>query len=437
MKILHKNLQRIINFNPHQIQEEIILDNSRFKILNAGRRFGKSLLGAYIATYEILQSNKKVWIVAPTNSLTEKIWRELYKWFIGPLNPLVKQIYIGNGNLRIVLKNESWLECKSTHDPTSLIGEGLDLLIADEASRIKEVAWHESLRPTLSDRVGKLVAISTPRGSKNWFYKEFRRGINKDLGFKSWTMPTNANPYFPEIEWEQIKKEYGEDNPIFRQEFLAEIIDDTGAVFRNIRKCIGGDLEDSRANERYSIGIDLAKSLDFTVKIVIRHSDRQVVYFERYNNVTYDEQIEKIISLSKKYNNANILIDSTGVGDPVFDILKKKGANVKPFKFTNPSKENLIRNLMIAMENLEVKYPEIDVLLNELEVFEYKLGSSGVFRYEAPDGEHDDCVIALALAVKAIEENYTGIIDFYKENKENNEKKENKFYLQNFEQFIS
>ena len=434
MIIKHNNLQRIINFNPHPIQQEIITNPARFKILNAGRRFGKSLLGGYLATYQALQSNQRIWVVAPTNALTEKIWREIYSWFIGPLNPLVENIYNSRGSFKLLLKNGSWIECKSTDDPTGLLGEGLDLLIMDEASRIKEIAWKESLRPTLSDRMGKMVAISTPKGSKNWFYESYRKGVKQEDNYKAWNMPTNANPHFPEAEWQQIIQELGEDNPTFRQEFLAEFIDDVGAVFKNIHSCIGGDFEHPIAGVKYSIGVDLAKTQDYTVKMVIRQDTRQIVAMERYNQVPYDEQINKIMNLSKRYNNANILIDSTGVGDPVYDLLKRNGANIKPFKFTNPSKENLIRGLIIALENKEVSYPKIDVLLDELEMFEYTLGATGVMRYNSPDGEHDDCVIALALAIKAVEENYTGILDYYKES--NNEQKETKLHIQNFQQFI-
>jgi phage FluMu gp28-like protein len=246
-------------------------------------------------------------------------------------------------------------------------------------------------------------------------------------------MPTYLNPHFPKDEWEQIVKELGEENPVFKQEFLGEFIDDIGAVFKGIHTCIDGDFEPPLPNVKYSIGIDLAKTTDYTVKFVIRHDTRHIVYMERYNQVPYDEQINKIISLSKRYNNANILVDSTGVGDPVYDLLKKNGANVRPFKFTNPSKENLIRGLIIALENKEITYPKIDVLITELEMFEYSLGSTGVMRYNAPEGEHDDCVIALALAIKAVEENYTGILDFYKGI---NEKEETKHNIQNFQQLV-
>lgn len=433
MKIIHKNLQKIIKFQPHTLQDEIIKDGSRFKILNAGRRFGKSLLGAYLATYEILQPNKRVWVVAPTNALTEKIWREIYVWFTGPLLPFVDKAYTGRGGWKLVLKNGSWVECKSADNPTSLIGEGLDLLIIDEASRIKELAWREALRPTLSDRMGKLVAISTPKGSKNWYYQDYRKGVRNEDGYKAWNMPTNANPHFPKLEWQQLQKEFGVDNPVFKQEFLAEFIDDVGAVFRGIRACIGGDFEIPIPSVKYSIGVDLAKTSDFTVCFVIRHDTRHIVHMDRYNQVPYDEQITRITNLSKRYNNANILVDSTGVGDPVYDLLKNRGANIKPFKFTNPSKENLIRNLVIALENREITYPKIDVLIDELEIYEYTLGATGIMRYSAPDGEHDDCVIALALAVKAVQENNTGLLDFYKGI---NEKEETKQPFQLFQRFF-
>jgi len=434
VKIYHKNLQKIINFYLFDKQEEIILDDSRFKFLNAGRRFGKSLLGAYFATYEVLQSNKRIWIVAPTNSLTEKIWREVYKWFLGPLSPFVENIYTARGNLKLITKTGSFIECKSTDDPTGLIGEGLDLLIGDEASRIKEVAWREALRPTLSDRKGKGIFISTPKGSKNWYFRDYRKGFKNELNYKSWNCRSIDNPYFPKDEWEHLIQEFGIDNPIFRQEFLAEFIDDVGSVFRNINACVDGDFEEPFTLGKYSMGVDLAKTTDYTVCYVIRHDTRHIVAWDRYNNVPYDDQIERIVSLSKKYNNANILLDSTGVGDPVFDLLRNR-VNIKPYKFTNLSKENLIKGLVIALENKEITYPNIETLIDELSIFEYQQSETGIMRYNAPDGEHDDCVIALALTIKALNESNTGILDFYKKESKNDETK-TKFYIQNNQQFF-
>lgn len=395
----------------------MIADNSRFRTLNAGRRFGKSLLGAYLGTYELLKPNRRIWVVAPTNSLTEKIWRELLPWFGlpgGPLCTVTKQIYRAKGNWRIVTKHNSFLECKSADDPTSLIGEGLDLLIMDEASRVKTIAWEQSLRPTLSDRLGKAVFISTPRGKGTWYHKQYLKGLDGG-NCSSWSLPSNANPYFPKSEWDEVLKEFGADSPVFQQEYMAQFIDDAGAVFRNIRACIGGEFKEPEKDVRYVMGTDLAKVSDWTVSFVMRADTRQIVAYDRFQGISYDMQIPRIGNLSKKYNNAMVLVDSTGVGDPVYDLLRATGVNARPFKFTNPSKENLVRGLMIALENKEVSYPEIPVLINELEAFEYTVGSTGLMRYNAPQGYHDDCVIALGLVVCAASSGKSGVLDYYKE----------------------
>jgi hypothetical protein len=163
------------------------------------------------------------------------------------------------------------------------------------------------------------------------------------------------------------------------------------------------------------MGTDLAKAEDFTVSVVMRLDNRHIVAWDRFQGITWDMQMPRIAELSKRYNNAKVLIDSTGVGDPVYDTLRATGTYVDPYKFTQPSKENLIRGLMIALENNEVTYPEIVELINELEAFEYTTGSTGIMRYQAPQGFHDDCVIALALTVEAARVGSTGLMDFYKE----------------------
>lgn len=305
----------------------------------------------------------------------------------------------------------SMVECKSADDPKALLGEELDLLIVDEASRVKEVAWVESLRPTLASRKGKAVFISTPKG-KNWFYQLYLRGLKKDGIYESWKLPSRENPYLDPEEIEQAKK----DAPLtFQQEWEAEFIEDAGQVFRKIRENAIGHFEDPQEGVRYVMGTDLAKAEDFTVSFVVREDTKMVVAWDRFQGVTWDMQVPRISALAKRYNNAKILIDSTGVGDPVYDTLKTAGARIDGYKFTNPSKEALVRGLMIALENNEITYPEIPELINELEAFEYTQGNTGIMRYNAPTGFHDDCVIALALAVEAGRGVDTGVLDFYRQ----------------------
>jgi hypothetical protein len=94
-----------------------------------------------------------------------------------------------------------------------------------------------------------------------------------------------------------------------------------------------------------------------------------------------------------------VWLDSTGVGDGVYDRLDAAGVPVQPVVFTSESKQRLVIALSNAMEKREIAFPDDAVLRGELEAFAYDELPSGKFRYGAPEGLHDDCVMALALAV--------------------------------------
>ncbi len=333
------------------------------------------------------------------------------------IKPAVKQIWTAQGRWRIETKLESVLECKSADDPVALIGEGLDLLLVDEAPRIKEIAWTEALRPTLVDRKGFAVFIGSPKG-KNWFYNLHLRGLKKDGVYESWQLPSRENPYLDLAEIEQARI----DAPLtFEQEYEAKFMDDAGQVFRKISENAIAQYEDPQPDVQYVMGTDLAKTEDWTVSCVMRMDNHHVVAYDRFQGLTWDMQTPRIAELATRYNSAKILIDSTGVGDPIYDTLRATGSNVEGYKFTNPSKENLIRGLMIALENNEISYPEIPELLEELNAFEYTQGITGLMRYSAPSGFHDDCVIALSLVVEAGKLTNTGLLDFYKDLAKSNE----------------
>ncbi len=108
-------------------------------------------------------------------------------------------------------------------------------------------------------------------------------------------------------------------------------------------------------------------------------------------------QRKRIVQLAQQYN-ARLLIDSTGVGDPVCDELHRENVRVDGYKFTNATKKDLIENLSMMIENQKLTIPQIPELINELKLYGYKTTPSGNVQYGAPEGYHDDCVIALALA---------------------------------------
>jgi len=167
----------------HEGHIEVITDPARFKVLACGRRWGKTLLTSLMALAVLMQMNRRVWIVAPDYSLCEKVFRELYNILVNQLK-IIQPGKPGGGRARnqkgdyyLETPWGSVLEAKSMESPDSLAGEANDLVIVDEAaldSKLEDI-WVQMLQPTLMDKQGSAIFISTPRG-KNSFYKLFLFG---------------------------------------------------------------------------------------------------------------------------------------------------------------------------------------------------------------------------------------------------------------------
>lgn len=150
------------------------------------------------------------------------------------------------------------------------------------------------------------------------------------------------------------------------------------------------------------MGVDLAKTQDFTVLTVIDSVTREVVAKERFQDVSWKEQKIRIQALALKYNRALCIVDSTGLGDPIYEDLMNSGVSCEGYKFTNDTKCKLIENLAIAIEQRLITFPPDEDLLDELRSYEYTITDQGRIKYSAPEGKHDDCVISLGLAVWGI-----------------------------------
>jgi len=176
---------------------------------------------------------------------------------------------------------------------------------------------------------------------------------------------------------------------VFKELYLAEPSDDQGNPFgiHHIAGCVGTISEDRPV----AVGIDLAKSHDWTVVVGL---DRRgaVCGFERWQG-TWETTEGRILSL---IGNVPTLVDSTGVGDPIVERLQSKRHNVSGFKFTSQSKQQLMEGLVLAIQQRQLRIPD-GILRSELESFEYRYTRTGA-TYNAPEGLHDDCVVALALA---------------------------------------
>lgn len=377
-----------LNYSPHEKQKLFHKSKARWRILNCGRRWGKTECAvAEGARLAFKKPKQRGWIVAPTFPLSREDGRVLKN--IVPSKLIKAEL---KAEHKFVFVNGSEIELRSADNEAAMRGAGLNFVILDEAARIKEDGWN-ALRPALSDKRGIGIFISTPKG-KNWFYRLYTLGRQGKADYESWHFPSSTNPYFPIEEWEEAKETYPAD--WFSQEYEANFLEDIACVFRNVRGSIKGKLEDPKPNKPYFAGIDIAKYQDFTV-IIVLDKDKHLVYFERFNRINWELQKVRIIEVIKKYK-AVSFIDKTGVGDPIYEDLLKEDIEIHGYKFTNESKQNLITSLQVAFEKNQISFPEIPTLIDELEAFEYEMLISGKFRYSAPEGYHDDCVIALGLA---------------------------------------
>ena len=381
---------RIELSEPH-INQQVILDNpSRFRVVMCGRRFGKSELSQIEIISEALRGHNVAYIT-PTYKLAKTFFEKLATLIPFPAN---------KSELIIQFPTGGTVEFFTGERLDNLRGRKFHFVVVDEASFIPnlEDGWLNSIRPTLTDYKGKALFLSTPKG-KNYFYSLF---MKNEGDWKSFKFTTYDNPYIDRNEIDDARNQLP--NAVFEQEYMANPMENASNPFgiNHIDECVK---ELSNKATKY-IGIDLAKSFDYTV-IVGLDQDGNVSYFDRFQ-VDWKQTKEKILTLNRS---TPILIDSTGVGDAITEDLQRHFQNMTGFKYTSQSKQQLMELLASTIQQKQIGFPR-GIIKEELEVFEYQFTASGV-RYNAPSGFHDDCVNALALANKCKNDNkLTGVYRF-------------------------
>ncbi len=290
----------------------------------------------------------------------------------------------------VTLTNGSVITFKSGEKPDGLYGEDVFAAVIDEASRMREEAWH-ALRTTLTATRGPVRLIGNVKGRRNWFYALCRRAEAGEAGLsyhKIIAADAVAAGVLATEEIEDARRMLPE--AVFRELYLAEPSDDGGNPFglAAIARCI----EPLAATTPRVWGWDLAKHVDWTVGIALDEYGR-TCRFERFQG-PWDNTMDKIVSVT---GSTPALVDSTGVGDPIVEMLQKRSnTRFEGYNFSSPSKQKLMEGLAVAIQKREVTFPD-GPIRTELENFEFEYSRTGV-KYSAPEGFHDDCVCALALA---------------------------------------
>jgi predicted phage terminase large subunit-like protein len=233
-------------------QQEVWQDNTRFKVIAAGRRCGKSRYAAYKLFIEALQSDKgHIFYVAQTQGQARDVmWSTMME--IG--KDVIKTAHINN--LQLTLINGSTISLKGSDRPDTMRGVSLKFVVLDEYAGMKPSVWEEVLRPALADQKGGAVFIGTPTGRNHFWELMQYAELSNDPDWKAWHLTSFDNPLLDPKEIEAAKKSMS--SFAFRQEFLAKFEAKDSELFREdwlkfkeepLRKPLAGD---------YYIACDLA-----------------------------------------------------------------------------------------------------------------------------------------------------------------------------------
>jgi phage terminase large subunit-like protein len=373
-------------------QQEMMSHSSKIKILACGRRWGKTVTGGVVTLNVLRQHGRAAWIVP-----AYKNGRSLWRYAASVCAPLAQAGYMSISKSERVITTFAggFFGIYSAENIDSIRSEAFNLVVGDEAARIGEEGWQDAVRPTLADADGDEILISTPKG-KNWFYYEFMRGQSQSDGYMSWTAPSNTNP-MPQIKHAYDLARTRVPERTFKQEWNAEFVDD-GVIFRNIEKLAVLKPQEPQEGHEYIIGVDWGRTNDATVFCVMDIAEKKQVYLDRMTNTDYASQRLRLKSLVQRYNNASVLAELNSMGAPNVEALQGMDIQVTGFNTTNASKAEIIQALELAFENEDISILDDTVQKVELMAYEAIRSSTGLIRYGAPEGMHDDTVIALALA---------------------------------------
>lgn len=300
--------------------------------------------------------------------------------------------------LVVYFKNGSIIQLKGADDPDALRGPNPVGIVFDEFAKMKFATWGV-LEPILRANDGWAWFIGTPIG-KNHLFKLYQQGQEDHKEWYSMLLKASTSGIIAKDQLEESRKTMSQ--ALYNQEWECEFLEGEGSVFRGVRDIMDSEPKEPEDGHYYVIGVDLAKVTDFTVITVYdRHNNKQV-YQDRFQTIEWPFQKRRIKAISDHYNHALVVLDSTGLGDPIADDLSRAGIAVESFKISEQSKKDIIEKLSIWIEQKRIHMLPIEKTAFEFDNFSYEIGPTGKIRYGATEGFHDDVVISHALAVWAL-----------------------------------
>lgn len=413
-------------YSVHSKQREVLQSDVRYRVCRWGRRAGKNVTGAIDVVEYARQpwgsqwgpdDPRKVliWWVGPTYDQANKHGYEKVKSAVP--NAWIED-YRQSKPRYIEFINGVTVEFRTFDRPESLQGEGVDRIILDEADQMREGIWYGDLEPMLLDTRGCALFISKPYRPRSWFHRFFDYGQSADYPeYASWHATSADNPFLAE----NPEDKRGTVPPhLFEREYLAELPDDGGQVFRDLDDQLFTGAYDVAVEQEYdpsgefvgevrrpidavtrpvAIGADFARSRDYRVTTAVDAAG-ELAYYHRGRNESWDGIEDHIRGVYDTYG--GIVLPDASRDNKIVSDLAGAGVRVEPVSFSPKTKKQLIETLATLVETSDLTVPDIEALDQlhlELRQLQEDVSKGGYTKYHAPDNGYDDSVDSLALAV--------------------------------------
>lgn len=391
----------------HPAQLTVAQSKARFRILVAGRRFGKTRLGTTLCLAKAMEG-KNAWWVAPTYAMALEGWKTV-RDLAGKYGMEVKE-----SEKTVYTKAGGFVTVRTADNPDRLRGAGLDLVVLDECAFIKEQTWKEVLRPTLTERKGGALFISTPKGIQNWFKRLWDDAENNEE-WERWQFSSYDNPMIDKKELATAKKEIG--SFLFSQEYEAEFVEQSGGLFKSewlkyyTKETItefneNGNYEDyiyiktaessvRQKDLKIMTTVDLAtstkESADYTVVTTIGVDKNNNIYVLDVirNRIEAPDVVKLLEQVYEKWNPLFIGVERAGFQLALIQIIRRQTG--LPIVELKADRDKLSRALPLSakMEAGMVFFPNDALWYSDLE--------KELLQF--PAGDHDDQVDSLAYGI--------------------------------------
>lgn len=368
-------------------------------VVKSRRQCGKSVLVVLLLLTAAIEKKDSISIcLSPALEQASKVYNSVKNTIIG------SKLYLrhNDNNRTIVLINGSQIQFKSAEQKDTLRGNTVTgIFCIDEAAFIPDKIFYECL-PWVNVSQAPIVMTSSPQFKVGFFYDYYIKGIEGMNNIHSYDW---CNYDISDLLKPEKLEEYRLTLPrmIFKSEYLGEFLESDGGIFGDYSNVLVNNPINSY--EKCYLGVDWGsgQGQDETAIAVFTDKNEMLALYH-FADKDETQTIDYIITLMEKYKPAKCQIETNSIGTVFGGLLKKaiRARNLRTslveFTTTNESKEKLINNLQVAIQNNEVKLLNDETLKVQMDVYECKVTQNAKRTYNARQGYHDDCVIATLLA---------------------------------------